>query len=71
MENLQLGDLVYDNRYVGMIIGFNDEYNLYKVEWYAAYYSQSVCINDYTENRTAWFRKLFLTVKSNGKFTNR
>jgi hypothetical protein len=66
---LAIGDLVYDNRYLGMIVAINAEDNsvFYEVEWYAANYAEIDRLEDYSRNRTAGFRNTYLKARKNGK----
>ena len=68
MEKLQLGDLLYDNRYIGMIIGYSNEYDFYKIQWYASGYSEADTIDECTENRTQRYRKAYLNARQHNEF---
>ena len=68
---LAIGDLVYDNRYLGMIVAIKTEEDditpYYEVEWYAANYAEIDRLEDYSRNRTAGFRNTYLKARKNGK----
>ena len=68
MENLAIGDLLYDNRYIGMIIEFNEEYNFYKIQWYARGYREADTLDECTENRTRRYRQAYLNARKHNEF---
>lgn len=35
MKKLAIGDLVYDFKYIGMIIAIDESIPMYRIEWYA------------------------------------
>ena len=68
MGKLAIGDLLYDNRYIGMIVGFDDQICLYKIQWYASGYSEADTIDECTEQRTQRYRKAYLNARQHNEF---